>query len=177
MPDFLNEQEGLRLQSYKDSAGKWTIGYGSTMYTTGKKVGPNETITKQEAEKIRDWEIKNKSAAIRGLIYPAIITDKQMEMIVSLVYNIGVAGFASSTLLKLIKKNPNDKTSIDISEVRDPEIRKWMEKNETTKINRIKYAFLLWNKITNPETKKLEFDAGLFARRIREANGYLSGIE
>lgn len=174
MTNFLDNQEGLRLKSYQDRAGKWTIGYGSTMYTTGKRVGSGETITKEQAEEIRDWEINNKSIAIKGLLGPAKVNANQMEALVSLTYNIGVGGLSSSSLLKIIRKDPNDKTMIPISAVSEINITDWMVKNNLTEINRIKMAFMLWNKITDPKTKKLVFDKGLFARRIREADLYLS---
>lgn len=177
MSEFLNNQEGLRLKSYQDDAGKWTIGYGSTMYMSGKKVGPNETISKEIAEKTRDWEIKNKSIVISSLLNPVKISNKQMEMLISLTYNIGVGGFSSSSLLKIIKNNPNDKTMIPLSGVGEPNVRKWMIDNNLQEINRTRMAFLLWNKITDPITKKLKFSPGLFARRLREADAYIAGME
>lgn len=42
---FLSVLEGVRLHSYQDSVGIWTIGYGHT----GPEVGPNQTITFTEA--------------------------------------------------------------------------------------------------------------------------------
>lgn len=42
---FLSVLEGVRLKSYQDSVGIWTIGYGHT----GHDVGPNQTITPTEA--------------------------------------------------------------------------------------------------------------------------------
>lgn len=174
MPKFLDRQEGLRLNSYKDSEGNWTIGYGSVMYKDGRPVGPNQKITKEEAEDLRDWEIKQKSDSIKDIIAPQIVNDKQMEMLVSLVYNIGTEGFRTSTLAKIIKKDPNDKTMIPLSGVGEQNVRKWMIDNKLSEIRHIMYAFLLWNKITDPKTKRHKFSPGLFARRIREANGYLN---
>ena len=37
--------EGLRLNSYQDSVGVWTIGYGHT-----QSVQPGQTITQQQAQ-------------------------------------------------------------------------------------------------------------------------------
>lgn len=42
---FLSVLEGVRLHSYQDSVGIWTIGYGHT----GPEVGPNQTISAGEA--------------------------------------------------------------------------------------------------------------------------------
>jgi GH24 family phage-related lysozyme (muramidase) len=177
MPDFLENQEGLRLKSYQDEAGNWTIGYGSIMYQDGTPVGPNQTITKEKAQELRDWEVNRKSESIRELIYPQKVNEKQMEMLISLVYNIGVEGFRTSTLLKLIKNDANDKTKITMSSVGEQNVRKWMIDNKMTEISRIMYSFLLWNKVRDPKTKRLKFSQGLFARRIREANGYLNAME
>ncbi len=44
--DLIKKYEGLRLSSYVDSAGVWTIGYG---HTGGVKMG--DVITKEEAER------------------------------------------------------------------------------------------------------------------------------
>jgi GH24 family phage-related lysozyme (muramidase) len=42
--------EGLYLQSYQDSRGVWTIGYGRIEYDDGTAVGPGETCTLEQAE-------------------------------------------------------------------------------------------------------------------------------
>jgi lysozyme len=36
--------EGLRLEAYRDSAGTWTIGYGSTRYHDGKAIKPGDKL-------------------------------------------------------------------------------------------------------------------------------------
>ena len=43
--DFIKSFEGLRLKSYQDSIGVWTIGWG---HTRGVKKG--QVITKEQAE-------------------------------------------------------------------------------------------------------------------------------
>ena len=44
MYDIIKEFEGFRSQAYKCSAGKWTIGYGSTLYEDGTPVKQGDTI-------------------------------------------------------------------------------------------------------------------------------------
>ena len=42
--DLIKSFEGLRLGAYRDSAGIWTIGYGSTRYHDGKAVRPGDHL-------------------------------------------------------------------------------------------------------------------------------------
>jgi len=46
--DFIKSFEGLRLTSYQDQAGIWTVGYGST----GPEIGPELTISREAAEEL-----------------------------------------------------------------------------------------------------------------------------
>ena len=41
--------EGLRLSAYRDVAGVWTIGYGSTRYHDGKPVKPGDKLAVRTA--------------------------------------------------------------------------------------------------------------------------------
>ena len=145
--DFIKREEGLILHPYLDKAGVPTIGYGSTMYPNGKRVTIKDpAITKEYAEQILHWEVDNKSIAIAAAIGKALINQNQFDALVSLAYNIGIAGFSGSTVLKRVKANP-----------KDPSIRD---------------AFMMWNKITNPKTGKHEICEDLVERRKREADLY-----
>ncbi len=146
--DFIKAEEGLRLDSYQDAAGVWTIGYGSTMYKTGQRVGPKEKITRQEAEELITWEIENKAVAVAASLQSIKLTQNQFDACVSFAYNAGVSAFANSTLRKVIKKNPAD-----------PYIRN---------------CFAMWNKIT-VNGKKVE-NRGLTNRRRREADLYFKNV-
>ena len=42
--------EGFRERAYKCAAGVWTIGFGTTRYSTGTNVKQNERITRAKAE-------------------------------------------------------------------------------------------------------------------------------
>lgn len=102
--------EGIRLKAYKDPGSKnglpITIGYGSTMYTDGRKIKLGDVITKEQAEEMLRWEVKNKSSVLRGLQLP--FNQNQFDALTSFVFNIGVGNFLSSTLLKRIKVNVID---------------------------------------------------------------------
>lgn len=106
--DFLSVEEGLRLKPYPDSKGIPTIGIGCTYYENGTRVKLTDPpITKERAlnlfQNIRDYYEKTVWSVTRD-----DITQNQFNALVSICYNIGVAGFKGSTLLKRVNKNPND---------------------------------------------------------------------
>ena len=44
---LIKNLEGLRLTAYRDAAGTWTIGYGSTRYHDGKRVKPGDKLANE----------------------------------------------------------------------------------------------------------------------------------
>jgi lysozyme len=144
--DFIKHEEGLVLHTYLDSASIPTIGFGTTRYKDGTKPKLGDTITEEQAEDLLKWEVVNKTGAISGLLKNVVLSQNQYDALVSFVYNVGVTGFAGSTLLKLIRANPKDPA--------------------------IKAAFLMWDKI-HVNGKLVESD-GLKNRREREADLYFS---
>ena len=104
--DLIKEFEGLRLAAYRDSAGVWTIGYGTTA-AAGVGILPGEgmTITAAQAEEYLRRAIDKFAASIRhGITVP--LNENQWGALVSLAYNIGPGAFLTSTLLK--KLNAGD---------------------------------------------------------------------
>lgn len=102
--DLIKKFEGLKLESYLCPASIPTIGFGSTMWPDGKKVKLGEKIDIAKAEKLLEWELKNKSIVLHGLK----LNQNQADSILSFVYNIGIGAFNNSTMLKKIKADPND---------------------------------------------------------------------
>ena len=147
--NFIKNEESCVLHSYKDSAGVWTIGWGSTMYKTGKRVGPGETITQQDADDLLRWEVGNKQASVSAFVSNLKLNQNQYDALVSFAYNVGIGALQGSTLLKVIKKNPAD-----------PYIRDF---------------FAMWNKITVGGKKVVS--KGLTLRRKREADLYFTPIK
>ena len=106
--DFLISEEGLRTKVYRDSAGIPTIGIGFTHYTDGRRVTMKDP----------DINIADALTMFYAIVTPyerAVwsmtrddITQNQFNALVSIVYNIGIAGFKGSTLLKRVNENPND---------------------------------------------------------------------
>lgn len=112
--DLIKTFEGCRLQSYQDSVGVWTIGYGHT-----QGVFAGQTITQEDAEALLRQDLSDFSKSVSRLVYGHNITQEQFDALVSFAYNLGVANLKSSTLLKKVKADPNDATIAD-------EFRRWV---------------------------------------------------
>lgn len=107
---LITELEGFRESAYKCSAGVWTIGIGTTIYSNGLSVQCGDVINKQQAviELINSCEDKYAKAVRNCIRLP--ITQNQFDALVSLCYNIGCYGFAQSTLVKRINTHASNKS-------------------------------------------------------------------
>ncbi|MFT4056447.1 MAG: lysozyme [Novosphingobium sp.] len=89
-----------RVQSYPDPAtggAPWTIGWGST----GPDVKRGTIWTREKAQQRFASHIEEEAApAVRKGIGSAPTAQRQFDAMVSLAYNIGVANFLKSTLLR-----------------------------------------------------------------------------
>jgi lysozyme len=139
--------EGLRLNAYKDVAGVWTIGYGSTHYQDGVAVRSGDKLTdKTQANTLFITTLsKYVSAVSKGV--KVALTQPQFDALVSFVYNVGTGVINTSTLFK--KLNTGDyKGAAD--------------------------QFQLWNKITDPKTGKKAPCKTLTLRRGQERALFLT---
>lgn len=98
--DLVKRFEGLRLTSYKDSVGVWTIGYGTTSRAgLGVSVGAGMTITEAQAEEYLRLGLEKFAKSItRG--FKVTASDNEFGAMLSLAYNIGPGAFLKSTCLK-----------------------------------------------------------------------------
>ncbi|NVZ36627.1 lysozyme [Pseudomonas sp. 21615526] len=88
--------EGLRLKSYQDSVGVWTIGYGAT-----RGINAGMTITNDQAERMLLNDIARFEPEIERLV-KVTLNQAQWDALMSFTYNLGAANLASSTLLRLL---------------------------------------------------------------------------
>lgn len=132
--------EGLSLVPYKCSAGVATIGWGATFYPSGIKVTMQDKPISLATASWMFRTIADKFAADVDKMIKANINQNQFNSIVSLAYNIGLAGLAKSSLLRKVNVNPNDAT--------------------------ITNSFLVWNKaggkVLNGLTKRRAIEAKLY---------------
>jgi lysozyme len=105
--DLIKRFEGYRDKAYQDSAGIWTIGYGTTVYPDGKHVQKGETCTQEQAEEylLHDsaWAV---SCVMNNVRVP--LTNSQKDALISFVYNVGCSAFQKSTLLRLLNAGNYD---------------------------------------------------------------------
>ena len=136
---LIKKFEGRRLTAYRCSAGVLTIGYGHTSMAGAPQVTPGMKITAKQADEIFDRDIERFAAKIEDLI-KVDLGENQFGACVSLAFNIGVGGFAKSSVLRFINKR---------------------------QFNDAADAFMLWNKVK--KNGKLVVEPGLTKRRAEEA--------
>lgn len=107
--DLIKSFEGLRLDAYRCSAGKPTVGFGSTFYEDGSPVKMGDKITKERADSLFEKVSDSFAAKVKNCIQRDI-NDNQFAALVSFAYNVGIGNLKSSTLLKKVNANPNDAT-------------------------------------------------------------------
>lgn len=107
--DLIKAFEGCKLQAYKCSANKETIGYGNTFFEDGTPVKMGDTITQERAESLFELISDSFAAKVKPLI-TANVSSNQFAALVSFAYNCGIANLKSSTLLRKVNANPNDPT-------------------------------------------------------------------
>jgi len=93
----LKFDEGLRLEKYKCTAGRWTIGYGHNLdahpnWPKGEKIA--DTITEEEAEHLLAYDIGNTIISLWGR-WPEIISlDKaRRDACINMAFQLGINGF------------------------------------------------------------------------------------
>lgn len=97
--------EGLVLKAYDDGVGVWTIGYGTTIYPNGIKVKKGDVCTLEQAKSYMAHDLKKFEQTVNTAV-AVPLNQNQFDALVSLTYNIGIAAFKNSTLLK--KLNAKD---------------------------------------------------------------------
>ena len=97
--DAIAQREGERLTAYPDPATggePFTIGVG---HTGG--VAEGDTITQEESRAFLAADLATAEAAInRGVKVP--VSQNEFDAMVSFTFNVGVANFMTSTLLRLL---------------------------------------------------------------------------
>ena len=96
--------EGCRLTAYRCPSGVLTIGYGHT----GPDVIPGKQISREEADALFEADIERFAASVAPMVDGVGLRPCQFDALVSLAYNIGAGAFYRSTLLNMVRANPDD---------------------------------------------------------------------
>ena len=109
----LEEGNNAALTAYQDSAGVWTIGYGSIYnFDLNRKVQQGDTIDAATAERWLQQEANEKLQYVQSLI-TVPVTNNQLVALASFTYNVGESAFANSTLLRLLNNGSDINTVAD----------------------------------------------------------------
>jgi len=95
---LVKAHEGLRLESYQDTSGIWTIGYGHA-----QGVKPGDCISVARAEQLLEADLMEAERAV-GALVAVPLTDNQFSALVGFVFNVGEGAFARSTLLRKLNE-------------------------------------------------------------------------
>lgn len=106
---LIRKWEGLKLTAYKCSAGKDTIGWGSTFYENGSPVRPGDRITRDRADSLLFIMCNMFNDAVSKMV-TSNINENQRGALLSFAFNVGASNLRKSTLLKKVNKNPDDPT-------------------------------------------------------------------
>lgn len=109
--ELIKRHESLIQTAYLDPVGIWTIGYG---HTGGVKSG--DVVSEAQAEQLLREDLSTAERAVNS--HGLRLNQNQFDALVSFTFNCGSGNLARSTLLKKVKRNPNDPTIAD-------EFRKW----------------------------------------------------
>ena len=90
----LKSREGRRLKAYRDSVGVPTIGYGRIK---GVKMGMIISAAQADALFLEDLA-SHALPILSGIKVP--VADHERDALISIAFNIGVAGFTRSTFLR-----------------------------------------------------------------------------
>src|SRR5258707_10613533 len=95
---LIEQFEGLSLSAYQCPAGVWTIGYGHT-----QNVKPGDTVTAEMADTLMSSDLATFGRVVEFDCGGAPTGQHEFDALTSLAFNIGLGGFAGSTVLRLHK--------------------------------------------------------------------------
>ncbi len=105
--DLIKKSEGFSSKPYRDSVGVWTIAFGFTHLPSG------EPVTEHTPEMGEAYA----AGLLQQLLQQFIngvnamcpqCNQNQKDALTDFAYNLGLGSLQSSTLLKLVKANPDD---------------------------------------------------------------------
>lgn len=94
--DTIKGFEALRLTAYRDTGGRWTIGYGHTASAVA-----GMQISEARALELLAKDLAEAITAVNKLV-SAPLEQYEFDALVSFVFNIGKSAFKTSTILRLI---------------------------------------------------------------------------
>lgn len=107
---FIATEEGVRTRPYRDSRGIVTTGVGHVITPQHYSITNNDlrhwsfSTPAAAIEFFRDHDVIVYERAVRQALGKASLTQAQYDMCISLAFNIGTGGFASSRVASCIRQ-------------------------------------------------------------------------
>lgn len=161
--EFIKQFEGFSATAYQDTAGVWTIGYGTAIDTPAEAYLRSERLNNEQAEDLMRPEVERVENWLND--QGVSLNQNQFDALVSFAYNVGLGALEKSTLWRKVEANPKDKTIA-------AEFVKWRFAGDGTK-----------NKVDDDgdglidEAGERKFTKGLLIRREAEAELYFGNVK
>lgn len=146
---FIQKEEGFSPIAYKDQAGVWTIGYGTTRIN-GVPVKPTDTITQEQAKSLALKQAADDYSTFADKLGDTVITPNQFVALNSFEYNLGPGVWNQPTGQQILAS---------------------IQKGDLSTAQSLMQKFI---NVRNPQTGKLEPNQTLITRRQREGKLLLS---
>lgn len=101
---FIEPFEGFSPTPYRDTAGTWTIGYGTTRDAAGNPVTETTPpITRDQALDLAERDLRTAQNVVNAAVTVPLTTN-QTAALIDFVYNLGAGNFRRSTLLRRLNE-------------------------------------------------------------------------
>ena len=108
--NIIKKFEGFRTHPYLDSRGVWTVGYGTTVYPDGRKVGKNDTpIDEQKATEYLYSHTLGDLHSLSKIQHWDLLNINQKASLLSLAYNVGTKNVINGMIGIYLKYKEIDK--------------------------------------------------------------------
>lgn len=146
---FIQKEEGFSPTAYKDAAGVWTIGYGTTRIN-GQPVKPTDTITQEQAKALALKQAAEDYSTFADKLGDTVLTPNQFVALNSFEYNLGPGVWEQPTGKQILAS---------------------IQSGDLNTAQSLMQKFI---NVRNPQTGKLEPNPTLITRRQREGKLLLS---
>jgi lysozyme len=116
--DLIKHYETFQPKAYICPTGHLTIGYGTVIDEEKERWMKTATLTEEQAEQILAGELNTHEVLVSKMTSGININQSQFDALVSFSFNCGAKALQNSTLIKIIKQDPN-------SSYIESEFKKW----------------------------------------------------
>ncbi len=105
---LIKQWEGFRANAYPDPLHGWaaaTIGYGTTVYSTGRRVAQGDTLTEvQASQELEHYVLTRIHPALQKIPYVAEMNASMLGALESFAYNLGEGFYGGAHFQTITRK-------------------------------------------------------------------------